>query len=97
MRAEPGRFLCVTLLATPATGRQQPALSRLSIQGRQSCQGPSVSNPQIWWRAQIGHNGTTPYAADSTFQYYRTVVQYGADNSGKEDASDAFNRAIDGR
>lgn len=66
------------------------------LQERQSCQGPSPGTPKVWWRAQIGHNGTTPYAADSTFQYYRTVVQYGADSSGKEDSSDAFNHAIDG-
>lgn len=67
------------------------------IHERQSCQGPVTGNPQTWWRSQIGRNGTTPYAADSTFQYYRTALQYGADPSGIEDSSDAFNHAIDGR
>ncbi len=77
-----------------ATIQQLPETS--IIQERTSCQGPSAGNPKEWWRAQIGHNGTTPYAADSTFQYYRTAVQYGADSSGKKDSSDAFNHAIDG-
>ncbi len=40
------------------------------------------------------HNGSTPYSSDSTFQYYRTVLSYGADNTGTRDSSDAFNRAI---
>ena len=81
------------------TAQQSPPVEAPSIplvQERQSCQGPSAGNPQVWWRAQIGHNGTTPYAADSTFQYYRTAAQYGADSSGKKDSSDAFNHAIEG-
>jgi glucan 1,3-beta-glucosidase len=88
------RLAFAVLIAACVTAEQP--LERPSIQARQSCQGPSVGNPQTWWRAQIGHNGTTPYAADSTYQYYRTAVQYGADSSGKEDSSDAFNHAIDG-
>ncbi|KLU86756.1 hypothetical protein MAPG_05766, partial [Magnaporthiopsis poae ATCC 64411] len=63
-------------------------------QQQQQCSGPVAGNPSSWWRAQIGHNGTTPYSTDSTFQYYRTVVQYGADNTGTRDASDGFNFAI---
>ncbi|KAK4153611.1 glucan 1,3-beta-glucosidase [Chaetomidium leptoderma] len=81
-----------TLLLTAVSSATQPPPD---IQKRKSCQGPTAGNPQTWWRAQIGHNGTTPYAADSTFEYYRTAVQYGADSSGKEDSSDAFNAAID--
>ncbi|KAL8392079.1 hypothetical protein RB595_002325 [Gaeumannomyces hyphopodioides] len=61
---------------------------------QQQCSGPVASNPSTWWRAQIGHNGTAPTSTDPTFQYYRTVVQYGADNTGAGDASDAFNFAI---
>ncbi len=81
------------------TAQQPPPLEAHPIplvQERQSCQGPTAGNPQVWWRAQIGHNGTTPYAADSSFEYYRTAVQYGADNSGKNDSSNAFNHAIEG-
>ena len=81
------------------TAQQPPPLEAHPIplvQERQSCQGPTAENPQVWWRAQIGHNGTTPYAADSSFEYYRTAVQYGADNSGKNDSSNAFNHAIEG-
>lgn len=65
------------------------------IAARQTC-GPVASNPTTWWRALIGHNGTTPYSTDPTFQYYRTVVQYGAVNNGTVDASAAFNYAING-
>ncbi|KAL2137570.1 hypothetical protein VTI28DRAFT_9036 [Corynascus sepedonium] len=64
------------------------------VEPRRSCQGPTPGSPQAWWRARIAHNGTTPTAADSTYKYYRTVVKYGADSSGKEDSSDAFNHAI---
>ncbi|KAK3328017.1 pectate lyase superfamily protein-domain-containing protein [Cercophora scortea] len=65
------------------------------VHERQSCSGPIVTGtPATWWRAQIKHNGTTPYSSDSTFQYYRTAVQYGADNTGAKDSSDAFNSAI---
>ncbi|KAJ4306229.1 hypothetical protein N0V88_001027 [Collariella sp. IMI 366227] len=38
--------------------------------------------------------GQPPYAADSTYQYYRTAIQYGADSTGKNDSSDAINNAI---
>ncbi|KAI0134383.1 pectate lyase superfamily protein-domain-containing protein [Xylariales sp. AK1849] len=61
---------------------------------RETCSGPVESSPTTWWRAAIGHNGTTPTAEDKTYQYYRTAVQYGADNTGAEDSSDAFNHAI---
>ncbi|KAH8671305.1 pectate lyase superfamily protein-domain-containing protein [Xylariales sp. PMI_506] len=59
-----------------------------------TCSGPVENNPTTWWRAAIEHNGTTPTAADTTYQYYRTVIQYGADNTGVNDSSDAFNTAI---
>jgi glucan 1,3-beta-glucosidase len=88
------RLLFVVLGTACVTAQHPP--EEPSLHERRSCQGPTAGNPQTWWRAQIGHNGTTPYAADSTFQYYRTAVQYGADASGKEDSSDAFNHAIDG-
>jgi hypothetical protein len=64
---------------------------------RQTCSGPVASNPTTWWRAAIGHNGTTPMSTDSTYQYYRTATTYGADNTGVNDAADAFNFAITGR
>ncbi|KAK1445323.1 hypothetical protein CCUS01_12649 [Colletotrichum cuscutae] len=62
---------------------------------QQTCSGPVESNPSTWWRAAIGHNGTAPTSTDSTYQYYRTAVQYGADNTGIQDSSDAFNFAIE--
>ncbi|KAH8893181.1 pectin lyase-like protein [Thozetella sp. PMI_491] len=60
----------------------------------QNCTGLTEGTPSTWWRASIGHNGTTPYASDSSYQYYRTAVQYGADPTGKNDSSDAINWAI---
>ncbi|KAM0809029.1 putative Pectate lyase superfamily protein-domain-containing protein [Seiridium cardinale] len=65
-----------------------------SLHPRQTCAGPVESSPATWWRAAIDHNGTTPTAADLTYQYYRTAVQYGADNTGVEDSSGAFITAI---
>ncbi|ORY68799.1 pectate lyase superfamily protein-domain-containing protein [Pseudomassariella vexata] len=59
-----------------------------------SCSGPVESSPKTWWRAAIQYNGTTPTAVDETFQYYRTVIQYGADNTGVENATEGFNFAI---
>ncbi|KAK3988327.1 glucan 1,3-beta-glucosidase [Cladorrhinum sp. PSN332] len=51
--------------------------------------------PSKWWRSQIAHNGTTPYASDpTTYQYYRTAVEFGADPTGVKDSSEAFNLAI---
>ncbi|KAK0616110.1 pectate lyase superfamily protein-domain-containing protein [Bombardia bombarda] len=65
---------------------------------QQSCSNGLVAsdvNPTAWWRAQIDHDGSTPYSSDPTFQYYRTAVQYGADRTGTNDSSEAFNSAID--
>jgi glucan 1,3-beta-glucosidase len=90
-------FLLASLGLGVVCAATQPLPEPSLIEGRASCQGPSTGNPKVWWRVQIGHNGTTPYAADPTFQYYRSAVQYGADSSGKNDSSDAFNHAIDGK
>jgi len=49
-----------------------------------------------WWRAAIEHNGTAPYSGDPHFEYYRDVVRYGADSTGVNDSSAAFNAAISG-
>src|SRR4051812_36001868 len=51
------------------------------------CSGPKARSPTKWWKAEIGHNGTTPYSADGRYQYYKTARQYGADNTGVVDAS----------
>jgi hypothetical protein len=67
------------------------------LETRQACSGPATTNVTSWWRAVIDHNGTTPTAADQTFQYYRTAVQYGADKTGVNDSSTAFNWAIGGQ
>lgn len=91
------RALLLLVAALSVVSAAQRIPNSPEVHARQTCQGPVEGSPRTWWRAQIGHNGTTPYAADSTFQYYRTVIQYGADSSGAEDSSDAFNHAIDGR
>jgi glucan 1,3-beta-glucosidase len=82
-------FGAALLAATGAIGAKV-------FETRQTCSGPVESNPTAWWRAAIEHNGTTPTAADTTYQYYRTAVQYGADNTGTQDSSDSFNYAING-
>lgn len=97
-----GALLVAT--ATAVAGAHQPNeavgfahdLVEETIEARQACSGPVESTPTTWWRAAIDHNGTTPTASDTTFQYYRTAVQYGADNTGVEDSSDSFNLAING-
>lgn len=90
-------LIAAAVLTVLVRGEEQPEDAAIqTIQSRQSCQGPVAEKPQMWWRAQIGHNGTTPYATDSTYEYYRTATQYGADNSGKKDSSEAFNKAING-
>jgi glucan 1,3-beta-glucosidase len=93
------RLLAATMATAIAILLWLPlATARQPVQERQVvCQGPVESSPKVWWRAEIEHNGTTPYAIDSTYQYYRTVVQYGADKTGVEDSSKAFNDAINGK
>ncbi|KAK3378111.1 pectate lyase superfamily protein-domain-containing protein [Podospora didyma] len=96
MRAPP-LWIVSALLAANGAAAHQPLLGdeMMMIHERQMCSGgPVASNPQQWWRTQRPPNGATPYSADSTFQYYRTAVQYGADNTGVKDASKAFNDAI---
>jgi hypothetical protein len=96
--------LLLAAAATAAVAQQQPNKAAdfatgfidEGIEARQACSGPVQSSPTTWWRAAIDHNGTTPTASDSTFQYYRTAVQYGADNTGVDDSSDSFNLAING-
>jgi len=65
------------------------------VSARDSCPSSlTPTNPKTWWRAEIAHNGTTPFSSDGSYQYYRKLSQYGADPSGNTDASDAFNKAI---
>ncbi|KAK1754506.1 glucan 1,3-beta-glucosidase [Echria macrotheca] len=84
----------VALLATGTLARLHPILPVREPQNHQSCSGPTAGAPAKWWRAEIDHNGTTPYSTDSSFQYYRNVLRYGADNTGTKDSSGAFNDAI---
>jgi hypothetical protein len=86
-----------------ATAAARPFAEELPLEGdldhlsiRQVRSGPPAGHPSTWWRPAIGHNSTTPLSMDSTFQYYRTAIQYGADNTGVNDASDGFNFAING-
>lgn len=83
-------LLIVLVIAASAEHHQQDR-----NQQRDSCPGltPSPDNTK-WWRTEIEHNGTTPYSHDSTYKYYRNVIEYGADPSGVKDSSDAFNDAI---
>lgn len=83
-------------LGIGAVAHPQPNDAASTLESRQTCSGPIESNPSTWWRAAIDHNGTAPTSSDPTFQYYRTAVQYGADNTGVRDSSDAFNFAIEG-
>ncbi|AEO62454.1 uncharacterized protein THITE_2106635 [Thermothielavioides terrestris NRRL 8126] len=80
--------------ACSRSSRRPSAIREQHYKGKQrrSCQPPCASNPQTWWRTQIGQHWTTPDAADPTFQHYRSVADYGADSSGKEDVSDAPRR-----
>ncbi|KAK2035873.1 pectin lyase-like protein [Colletotrichum somersetense] len=88
--------LLLPLLAVLGIGAvAHPHAPHGALDSRQTCSGPVESNPSTWWRAAISHNGTTPTSTDSTYQYYRTAVQYGADNTGVQDSSDAFNFAIE--
>ncbi|KAK4141281.1 glucan 1,3-beta-glucosidase [Dichotomopilus funicola] len=89
------QFLAAVLAAC-VTAQQQlwSSPEQTSPQKRDSCDGPSAGSPKTWWRSEISHNGTTPHAADTTYEYYRDVVKYGADPTGQEDSSEAFNRAI---
>ncbi|KAK6217374.1 exo-beta-1 [Colletotrichum tabaci] len=82
-------------LGIGAVAHPQPNDAASTLESRQTCSGPIESNPSTWWRAAIDHNGTAPTSSDPTFQYYRTAVQYGADNTGVRDSSDAFNFAIE--
>ncbi|KAK3685711.1 pectate lyase superfamily protein-domain-containing protein [Podospora appendiculata] len=88
-------LLVASLWAIDVAAPQLAGSMNQVIDERQSCSGPLITGtPTSWWRAQIKHNGTTPYSSDSTFQYYRTAVQYGADSTGVRDSSDALNSAI---
>lgn len=93
MRAQ---FLAAVLAACVTAQQLWSSPEQASPQKRDSCDGPSAGSPKTWWRSEISHNGTTPYAADTGYKYYRDVVQYGADPTGQEDSSEAFNRAING-
>lgn len=72
------------------------AMARQHLISQDECSGPASAPPKTWWRAEIQHNGTTPYSTDPSYKYYRTVLDYGADNTGANDTSGAFNEAIHG-
>ena len=83
--------------SSASSSSSSPELPLLLTPRQSSCSqtaGPNPSNPSRWWRSEIAHNGTTPYSSDPTYQYYRTVIQFGADPSGVKDSSQAFNSAI---
>ena len=63
-----------------------------------SCNGPTSGSPSTFWRTQIAHNGVAATLdSNSGFTVFRNVVNdYGADNSGNNDASQAINNAISG-
>ncbi|KAK4222981.1 glucan 1,3-beta-glucosidase [Podospora fimiseda] len=83
-------FLLGVIIASFTSGTTS---SQLLEPRQSSCLTPT--NPSKWWRSQISpRNGSTPLASDSTYQYYRTPIQFGADPTGVNDSSLAFNLAI---
>ncbi|KAK4449157.1 glucan 1,3-beta-glucosidase [Podospora aff. communis PSN243] len=81
------------LLAAGVTGNPQQRPRPVARQ-REACRSPALGAPKTWWRAEVAHNGVTPYSTDSTYPYYRNVLSYGTDNTGVNDSSEAFNEAV---
>lgn len=88
--------LFAALFAVSVAAQPQAEGVKIAQDALRARSGPVASNPSTWWRAAIKHDGKTPTAEDVTYQYYRTVVDYGADNTGVQNATAAFNFAIDG-
>ncbi|KAK0613427.1 pectate lyase superfamily protein-domain-containing protein [Immersiella caudata] len=81
------------LLAAGVTGNLQQS-AEAEIHRREACPAPAAGAPKMWWRAEVAHNGVTPYSTDSAYQYYRNMLSYGADDTGVNDSSKAFNDAV---
>lgn len=65
-----------------------------------SCTPLTTSNPTQWWYANITHDGQSSYLSSDLkdgYTVFRNVVtDFGADNTGKSDASAAIQKAING-
>ncbi|KAK4217156.1 pectate lyase superfamily protein-domain-containing protein [Rhypophila decipiens] len=82
---------------TPGFSSNDEILQAKFLEKREpACSGTLTPKENItkWWRAEIQHNGSTPYSGDPNYKYYRSVLEYGADPTGQKDSSDAFNDAI---
>lgn len=65
-----------------------------------ACTPLTADNPSTYWLEGIAHNGLSSFLDSSLGDYstFRNVVQdFGADNSGKTDASTAIQNAINGK
>lgn len=64
------------------------------------CASLTPSNPSQWWYEAITHNGQASYmdsSYKSNYAVFRNVVtDFGADNTGANDASAAIQNAING-
>ncbi|KAL3484993.1 pectate lyase superfamily protein-domain-containing protein [Aspergillus germanicus] len=67
-------------------------------QKRASCGGPTPDSPSTFWYEAITHNGESSFLDSSykaNYKVFRNVVaDYGADNTGANDASTAIQNAI---
>jgi polygalacturonase len=65
-----------------------------------SCSSLTPSYPTSFWYEEIEHNGLSSFLDESygTYTVFRNVVaDFGADNTGKSDASEAIQNAILGK
>ncbi|KAK3317422.1 pectin lyase fold/virulence factor [Cercophora scortea] len=54
----------------------------------------SASAASGYWLASLASLGAQPLAGGNSYQFYRDVTDFGADNTGKTDATEAINAAV---
>ncbi|EGC48290.1 LysM domain-containing protein [Histoplasma capsulatum var. duboisii H88] len=54
---------------------------------------PNTTADSSYWLPKLAHLGVQPLAG-ADYKFYRDVVEYGADNTGEKDATEAINAAI---
>ncbi|KAK4177847.1 family 55 putative glycoside hydrolase [Triangularia setosa] len=88
-------LILIVSTSTPTLAHDISHESPVPLPRRQECSSPGVV-PKEWWRASPSfiRNGTTPYAKDKDYQYYRDVAAFGADPTGRNSSSEAINRAV---
>ncbi|EER40925.1 exo-beta-1,3-glucanase [Histoplasma capsulatum H143] len=55
---------------------------------------PNTTAASSYWLPKLAHLGVQPLAG-ADYKFYRDVVEYGADNTGEKDATEAINAAIE--